>query len=57
MINAFQSCGPNKTIIDYAQNFKSIKDYIDQNGQNYAIISLIKEKAFDRIELNFRKLY
>ena len=46
MINAFQSCGPNKIIINNAQNLKSIIDYIDQNDQNYAIISLDQEKAF-----------
>ena len=56
MINDFQSCGPNKTIINNAQNLKSIIDYIDQNDQNYAIISLDQEKAFDRIEHNFLKI-
>ena len=53
----FKAVDPIKQFINYAQNLKSIKNYIDQNDQNYAIISLIKEKAFDRIELNFRKLY
>ena len=56
MINDFQSCGPNKTIINNAQNLKSIIDYIDQNDQNYAITSLDQEKAFDRIEHNFLKI-
>ena len=53
MINDFKSCGPNKTIINNDQKLKSIKDYIDQNDQNYAIISLDQEKAFDRIEHNY----
>ena len=56
MINDFQSCGPNKTIINNAQNLKSIIDYIDQNDQNYAIIPLDQEKAFERIEQNFLKI-
>ena len=56
MINDFQSCGPNKTIINNALNLKSIIDYIDQNDQNYAIISLDQEKAFDRIEQNYPKI-
>ena len=30
--------------------------YIRQNDQNYAIISLDQEKAFDRIENNFLKI-
>ena len=56
MINDFRSCGPNKTITNNAQNLKSIIDYIDQNDQNYAIISLDQEKAFDRIKHNFLKI-
>ena len=52
MINDFQSCGPYKTIINNAQNLKSIIDYIDQNDQNYAIISLDQE-----MNITFLKLY
>ena len=36
MINDFQSCRPNKTINNDAQNLTPIIDYIDQNDQNYA---------------------
>ena len=57
MINDFQSCGPNKTIINNAQNLKSIIDYIDQNDQNYAIISLDQEKALTELNITFLKLY
>ena len=55
IINEFQSCGPNRSIINNALNLKSIIKYIRQNDQNYAIISLDQEKAFDRIEHNFLK--
>ena len=53
MINDFQSFGPNKTIINNAQNLKAIIYYINKN---YAIISLDQEKAFDWIEHNFPKI-
>ena len=56
IINEFQSCGPNRSIINNALNLKSIIKYIRQNDQNYAIISLDQEKAFDRIEHNFLKI-
>ena len=56
MINDFQKCGPHKTIINNAPNLKSIKDYIDQNDQNFAIISHDQEKAFDRIEHSLLKI-
>ena len=56
IINDFQSCGPNKSIINNALNLKTIIQYNKQNDQNYAIISLDQEKAFDRIEHNFLKI-
>ena len=56
IINEFQSCGPNRSIINNALNLKSIIKYIRQNDQNYAIISLDQEKAFDRIEHNILKI-
>ena len=56
IINEFQSCGPNRSIINNALNLKSIIKYIRQNDQKYAIISLDQEKAFDRIEHNFLKI-
>ena len=56
ILNNFQSCGPNKSIINNALNLKSIISYIRQNDQKYAIIALDQEKAFDRIEHNFLKI-
>ena len=56
IINDFQSCGPNKSIINNALNSKTAIQYIQQNDQNFAIISLDQEKAFDRIEHNFVKI-
>ena len=40
ILNNFQSCGPNKPIINNALNLKSIISYIRQNDQKYAIIAL-----------------
>ena len=56
ILNNFQSCGPNKSIINNVLNLKSIISYIRQNDQKYAIIALDQEKAFDRIEHNFLKI-
>ena len=56
ILNNFQSCGHNKSIINNALNLKSIISYIRQNDQKYAIIALDQEKAFDRIEHNFLKI-
>ena len=56
ILNNFQSCGPNKSIINNALNLKSIISYIRQNDQKYAIIAVDQEKAFGRIEHYFLKI-
>ena len=56
ILNNFQSCGPNKSIINNALNLKSIISYIRQNDQKFAIIALDQEKTFDRIEHIFFKI-
>ena len=45
IVNGFLSCGPNKSIINNALNLKTTIQYIIQNDQIYAIISLDQEKA------------
>ena len=54
LINSLQSCGPGSgSIINNALNLKTLIDYIENENQNGAIISLDQEKAFDRIEHNY----
>lgn len=54
LINKLQSCRPGKaSIIDNALNLRTIIDYVENENQYGAIISLDQEKAFDRVEHNF----
>ena len=54
LINSLQSCGPrSRSIINNALNLKTLIDYIENENQNGAIISIDQEKAFDRIEHNY----
>ena len=54
LLNPFQSSGANeRDILNNILNLQTILEYVKENNEDLAVISLDNEKAFDRIEQNF----
>ena len=54
LLNPFQSSGSKeRDILNNILNLQTILEYVKENNEDLAVISLDNEKAFDRIEQNF----